>query len=118
MTPEGAKQEAKDRWIQKVKAILSTMIRTTDHLMVEECLLKADRLLEEGGGFDPATETGESPLKWPEVENTTRQFCYTCQCEQWKYHTCLPMCRGCTDRLTKEEFRNYGIYCQRCVGDP
>jgi regulator of sigma D len=114
MTPEAAKQEVKDRWIQKVKAMFNEMVSCDDHIELEEFVLLAEKLLAEAGGFGSA-EHAESHLIWPEVENTTRQFCYTCHCEQLKYHTCLPMCVGCSDRLTKEEFRNYGIYCNRCI---
>ena len=56
----------KDAWIQKAKALLFDV--DASGLVDGYCLLaEARELILEGGGYDPATESGKTPLRWPAV---------------------------------------------------
>jgi hypothetical protein len=54
-------QVSKDRWIQKAKALFFDCLFCVDSKQIKD---EIQELLNEGGGYDPRTESSQTPLKW------------------------------------------------------
>lgn len=59
---EDQTQEAKDRWIQKAKALLFDCTFCVDAKSIKE---EINDIIREGGGYDYVTESATTPLRWP-----------------------------------------------------
>ena len=52
---------AKDQWIQKSKALLFDCQFCVDSPQIRE---EIDKLIEEGGGYNPGIDGPNTPLRW------------------------------------------------------
>ena len=51
----------KDEWIQKAKALFFDCTFCVDARSIKD---EIDEILEEGGGYDPRTESSATSLRW------------------------------------------------------